>query len=192
MPRCRGRQTSFLHATVHSSCRGRCEGGRDPVQSWHARVSEAGAPLVVPHEAAELVTADPASWVDVVKGFRGDIETGGFEDGLTHDVQELIWRAVLLEPIDQMPENSELATFLARRVLALARRCVSREWEPQHGEIDPWSCLRAAFLDISVVARLRNVATAEDVVTLQRLAEVLAAPAGLICRHLASELCAAA
>ncbi len=150
-----------------------------------------GAPLVVPRVTAERVAADPSSWVDAVKASRSDIETGGFDDGLAHDVRDLIWQVVLQDPTGELPTEAEIGAQLARRTLALARTCVDEQYAAEPGDVDPWSCLRAALLSLSVVARLPAVAEPGDAPVLDRLADLLAAPADFVCRSLARQVRAA-
>jgi hypothetical protein len=151
-----------------------------------------GAPLVLPRAAAERVAAEPSSWIDAVRTSRSDIETGGFDDGLAHDVRDLIWQMVLRPPTDEMPTVDEIGACLARRTLALARWCLDEQFAAMPDDVDPWSCLRAALLSLSVVARLPAVAEPGDAARLDRLALLLAAPVDTVCRDLAREIRAAA
>ena len=59
-------------------------------------------------------------------------------------------------------------------------------------DVDPWACVRAALLSLSVVTRLPAVAQPGDEAVLDRLAELLAPPVDLICRDLARKVRAAA
>ena len=151
-----------------------------------------GAPLVVPRAAAERVATDPSSWLDAVRASRSDIQTGGFDDGLAHDVRDLIWQLVLRDPDDEIPTEAEIGAHLARRTLAFARTCVDERYAAQPDDVDPWSCLRAALLSLSVVARLPAVAEPDDAPVLDRLADLLAAPVDRVCRDLARQVRAAA
>ncbi len=147
-----------------------------------------GAPLVVPRAAAERVAADPPSWLDAVRDWRPEIQTGGFDDGLAHDVRDLVWQLVLREPGDPVPGPEEVGTHLATRTLALVRECLEEEHEVAPDDVDTWACLRAALLSLSVVFRLPSVAEPEDAERLECLSELLAPPVDVICRWLADEI----
>jgi hypothetical protein len=82
--------------------------------------------------------------MEVLREAGGAIETGGCEEGLLTDVRDLIWQFAIRDPVEPLPEEAELETYLARRTLALARTCLddSSVWE--RDALDPWACLRAA------------------------------------------------
>ncbi len=146
------------------------------------------APLLVPAETAERVAADPASWVDAVRASRTEIQTGGYDDGLAHDVRDLVWQLVLRDPAQDPPPVVDVGAHLARRALVLARTIVTEGYVVEPDDVDPWACVRAALLSLSVVTRLPAVAEPGDEAVLDRLAELLAAPVDLICRDLARKV----
>ena len=141
-----------------------------------------GAPLVVPLEAAERVAADPASWVDAVRASRIEIQTGGFDDGLAHDVRDLVWQLVLRDPAQEQLPVVDVGAHLARRALVLARTIVADGYVVEPDDVDPWACVRAALLSLSVVTRLPAAAEPGDDAVLDRLAALLAPPGDLIFR----------
>lgn len=143
-----------------------------------------GAPLVVPRAVAEQVAAAPDSWIEAIREAPGEIETGGFEVGLGHDVPGPIWELMLHDPGEPVPDVAEFGTYFARRALNVARECLEDERLPDPDQVDIWACLRAAFLSMSVVLRLPEVAESEDVEVLERLTGVLASPADVVCRDL--------
>jgi hypothetical protein len=145
-------------------------------------------PLVVPERTARRVADDPASWMQAVAAARDDIQTGGFEHGVVDDVRQLVWHVALCDPSEPVPAPDELAGHLARRTLALARVCLDEmsTWHPD--DMDPWACLRAALLDFSVVLQLPTAATGVDAEAFDRLAQLVAPPADVVCRDLAREL----
>ena len=147
-----------------------------------------GAPLVVPRVAAEQVACDPTSWIDAVREWRAEIQTGGFDDGLAHDVRDLVWQLVLRDPSDLVPGPEEVASRLAARTLALARECLEEQHAVAPDDVDTWACLRAALLSLSVVFHLPSVAEPEDAERLECLAELVAPPVNDICRRLADEI----
>ncbi len=146
------------------------------------------APLVVPRPAAEQVASDPTSWIDAVSASRAEVQTGGFDDGLAHDVRDLIWQLMLQDPVEPLPSQDEIGVHLAGRTLAMARECLREDYVAERDDIDPWACLRAALLSLSVVARLPALAEPADAELFDRLAELLAAPGDTICRDLAAEI----
>jgi hypothetical protein len=147
-----------------------------------------GAPLVVPRGVAERVAGDPASWVDAVQASRTEIQTGGYDDGLAHDVRDLVWQLVLRDPAADRPPVADVGAHLARRALALARTIVADGYVVEPDDVDPWSCLRAALVSLSVVTRLPAVADAGDEAVLDRLGDLLAPPVDTICRDLARKV----
>ncbi len=147
-----------------------------------------GAPLVVPLRTARRVADDPSSWMEAVALAREDLETGGFEQGLTSDVRQMIWQFALHDRRHPVPPAGELDRYLARRAVALARECLDGESGWQVDEVDPWACLHAALLDWGVVMQLPAVLGRDDTEMLERLSHLLAAPAGVVCRDLVTQL----
>ena len=147
-----------------------------------------GAPLVVPRRVAERVAGDPASWVDAVRASRTEIQTGGDDDGLAHDVRDLVWQLVLRDPAADRPPVADIGAHLARRALALAGTIVADGYVVEPDDVDPWSCLRAALLSLSVVTRLPAVAERGDDAVLDRLGDLLAQPVDTLCRDLARKV----
>ncbi|MGI8522974.1 MAG: hypothetical protein ACR2K3_06645 [Nocardioides sp.] len=146
------------------------------------------APLVVPAEIADRVAEDPTSWIDAIAAARDRVPTGGFESGLLHDVRDTIWQLALTNPADAPPDESEIGVYLARATVELARQCLAEPfvWAPD--DIDPWACVRAALLSLSVVTRLPQVAGPGDAILFERLAHRLAQPADIVCRDVARQL----
>jgi hypothetical protein len=151
-----------------------------------------GTPLVVPECVARQVADDPASWIDAVAEAGDDVVTGGFEIGVVDDVRQLTWQYALYDPSGPVPGVDELEGYLARKVLALAWTCLDggSPWEPD--EVDPWACLRAAVLDLGVIRHVVSLGERRDAEAFDRLSQILASPADVVCGDLARELCAAA
>lgn len=151
-----------------------------------------GAPLVVPRPVAEQVATDPDCWIEAITTAHDDIETEGFQAGLAHDVHSAVWPIMLLDPAADVPPASELGARLARRTLDVARESLEARCVRDPDEVDLWACVRAALLDVEVVRRLPDVAGPDDVALLERLADLLVAPADVVCRDLVRRLRAAA
>lgn len=146
-----------------------------------------GPPLVVPDEVAAAVAADPAVWLTAVREARDELETASFEPGVLHDVPTPVWEAMLLQwPV--RPALGQCSAHLARRALETARECLASADSPDSPAIDLWSCVLAALSSRSVVARVPDIATAEDVEVLRGLAEKMAPPADIVCRRLVDHL----
>jgi hypothetical protein len=98
-------------------------------------------------------------------GARGEIHTDGFELGVAHDVPSRLWELMLLDPEGPVPSRS--VTGEHPRAAGPGRRprvpggADSQRVRP----VDVSACLRAAFLELSVVTRL-------------------ASPADVVCRNL--------
>jgi hypothetical protein len=150
-----------------------------------------GAPLAVPRSVAERVAADPSSWIHEISRSRDDIETGGFEVGVPHDVPGFLWQCALLDAAAPLPDHCDME-YVAGRALALARECLDPAWVPDPDEIDLWACVRAALLSPSIVERLPRVAGPDDLPVLTTLAGELVAPADAVCREVLEELRSAA
>jgi hypothetical protein len=150
-----------------------------------------GTPLVVPERVARQVADDPASWIDSIAEAGDDIVTGGFEIGVVDDVRRLAWLYALCDPSEPVPGADELDGYLAQKVLALAWACLdgSSPWEPD--DVDPWACLRAAVLDLGVIRHLVSLGERGDAEAFDRLSQLLAPPADIVCRELVRELSAA-
>ena len=124
-----------------------------------------------------------------MSAWRAEVQTGGFDDGLAHDVRDLIWQLVLRDPSRAAARaRTRSRVHLAARTLAMARECLREDYVAERDDIDPWACLRAALLSLSVVARLPALAEPADAELFDRLAELLAAPGDTICRDLAAEI----
>jgi hypothetical protein len=151
-----------------------------------------GTPLVVPECVARQVADDSASWIDAVAEAGDDVVTGGFEIGVLDDVRQLTWQYALSDPSDPVPGAGQLDGYLARKVLALAWACLDggSTWGPD--DVDPWACLRAAVLDLGVIRQLVSLGERRDAEAFDRLSQILASPADVVCVDLARELCAAA
>jgi antitoxin YefM len=115
--------------------------------------------------------------MEVLREAGGAIETGGCEEGLLTDVRDLIWQFAIGDPVEPLPEEAELETYLARRTLALARTCLDESSMWERDALDPWACLRAAVLSPSVLIGLPAVVGSGDADLFSRLASRLAAPA---------------
>jgi hypothetical protein len=143
-----------------------------------------GAPVVVPRAVAEQVAADPSSWIEAIRGARGEIHTDGFELGLGHDVRRRVWELTLLDLYGPVPRASKIGSHLARRALIVARECLAGQTPTGPDRVDLWACLRAAFLDRRVVSSLPAVVGPDDVELLERLSGAFASPADVVCRDL--------
>lgn len=147
-----------------------------------------GAPLVVPQVAAERVAADPSSWIEAVRASRAEIQTGGFDNGLAHDVRDLVWQRMLRDPAEPDLDEEQIGAHLAGRTLTLASDLLDGQHAVEPDDVDPWACLRAALLSLSVVVRLAEVADPEDAELFDRLADLLAPPVDAVCGNLARHL----
>ncbi|HEX3932647.1 MAG TPA: hypothetical protein VHW64_18270 [Nocardioides sp.] len=142
-----------------------------------------GAPLVVPEEVAAKVAADPSSWLTAIRESRAEIETLGFEPAVLHDVPTPVWEAMLSRS-PSAAALSECSASLARRALETARECLDGAVSAGPASVDRWSCVRAALSSRSVVARVPEIATAEDVEVVRRLSEIVAPPTDIVGRRL--------
>ncbi|MFC5177895.1 hypothetical protein [Nocardioides taihuensis] len=146
------------------------------------------APLVVPEQVAQRVATEPASWFEALRAERDErgscaVVTSGHQTAVVTDVRMELWVTILFpgagRPWWTFPTPEEIVDT----VLGEAAEERRRTSPPGHDEVDLWPCLAAALLEPGVGPALAARARGEDAEAVAHLAEVLAEPAGEVCRR---------